>query len=351
MEDALARARDRLARAHDANLDAAVREVLDALELVTRFDWAAVMTVDPVTLLPGSGAAIKGFEPAVCQPYWHHEILVPGFNKFVDLARGPRYVATLVEATDGDVTRASTWEIYGPLGAADELRVAFCVGSSCWGVASLVRAAVDGPFPEAEAAAVEALAPVAARLLRAAVTAMGPDAGGSDCAVVVVGPTNQLVSASPAAEPLLEALRTRGMDGELPTILGAVASRARSSGSSSTLATRMYGAAGRWLRVTSAPLSGPDGNVAIVVEPARPADVIPMILEGYGLTRREIEVVGRVAQGGTTQKIARELGLSPHTVRDHIKSIFEKVGVGTRGELVAHLHQRQIGPFEPAPRR
>ena len=44
-----------------------------------------------------------------------------------------------------------------------------------------------------------------------------------------------------------------------------------------------------------------------------------------------------VAQGLGTQTIARRLHISPWTVQDHLKSIFEKVDVSTRGELVARI--------------
>ena len=44
-----------------------------------------------------------------------------------------------------------------------------------------------------------------------------------------------------------------------------------------------------------------------------------------------------VARGLQTDAIAAQLHLSPWTVQDHLKAIFEKVGVATRGELVARV--------------
>ncbi len=72
-----------------------------------------------------------------------------------------------------------------------------------------------------------------------------------------------------------------------------------------------------------------------MIEPARAADLTPIVLEAYGLTEREIEIVIQLARGLATKEIAAELSISPHTVRDHVKAIFTKTGFRTRGELVA----------------
>ena len=51
-----------------------------------------------------------------------------------------------------------------------------------------------------------------------------------------------------------------------------------------------------------------------------------------------------VAQGLSMNAIARRLHLSPWTVQDQLKAIFDKVGVGTRGELVARVFFEHYAP-------
>src|ERR1700761_8934530 len=53
----------------------------------------------------------------------------------------------------------------------------------------------------------------------------------------------------------------------------------------------------------------------------------------YGLTPRELEVVGAIVEGCTNRDIARSFGLSEETVKRHLSNIFDKTGVSTRLEL------------------
>jgi len=53
------------------------------------------------------------------------------------------------------------------------------------------------------------------------------------------------------------------------------------------------------------------------------------------LTPREVEVLSAVANGMTNKEIARELGISRHTVKFHLESLMRKLGVSSRAEAVS----------------
>ena len=53
-----------------------------------------------------------------------------------------------------------------------------------------------------------------------------------------------------------------------------------------------------------------------------------------GLTPREVEVLAMVAKGFSFAEVARLLEMSPHTVTAHVKKIYQKLAVHSRGEAV-----------------
>lgn len=62
-------------------------------------------------------------------------------------------------------------------------------------------------------------------------------------------------------------------------------------------------------------------------------------LDSSGLTKREIEVCLLVREGLTCEKLAESLFISKNTIKNHMKSIFKKLGVHTGTELVALLNR------------
>jgi len=87
-----------------------------------------------------------------------------------------------------------------------------------------------------------------------------------------------------------------------------------------------------------------DDDIAVVIDRCRPLELTPSIMEAYDLMPRESEVTQFVLRGSTTAQIARALDVSNYTVQGHLKSIFGKVAVPTRGELANELHVRFFLP-------
>ena len=134
----------------------------------------------------------------------------------------------------------------------------------------------------------------------------------------------------------------------LPLPVYGVAARALAvaddtEGSTSLARCRVRTRLGRWLILHGSRLRDED-RVAVIVEPAPSAELAPLIVRVYGLTEREREVAQCALQGQATKQIALALGLSPYTVTDHLKMIFEKVGVNSRTELAARIFFDQYYP-------
>jgi DNA-binding CsgD family transcriptional regulator len=109
---------------------------------------------------------------------------------------------------------------------------------------------------------------------------------------------------------------------------------------------RVLTESGTWVVLHGAPLVSTGARrVAVIVEGAHPARIAPLLMSAYGLTEREQEVTRLVLQGESTAGIAERLVISPFTVQQHLKHIFEKTGVRSRRDLVgkvffAHYEQR-----------
>jgi DNA-binding CsgD family transcriptional regulator len=108
---------------------------------------------------------------------------------------------------------------------------------------------------------------------------------------------------------------------------------------------RFRTSSGQWLSIHASVLGEEAGaRCVVILERAGADEIAPMIADAYGLTDREREVTQLVAQGLSTSAMSERLDVSPWTVQDHLKSIFEKTGAGTRGELVARVFFEHYAP-------
>jgi DNA-binding CsgD family transcriptional regulator len=156
-------------------------------------------------------------------------------------------------------------------------------------------------------------------------------------AVIVLSSDDHVVSCTDTAQTLLDQITYGGSrrDG-LPLVVKLVALQARKPNRPTVACSRLRTRDGTWITVRGANLDH-GRNVAIVMEPSRATEVVSLLLDAYGLTRRESQIAQCVIQAFSTEDVAALLGISPYTVQDHLKSVFDKMGLSSRRELTARL--------------
>ncbi len=328
---------------------------------VVPFDGSMWFGVDPSTVLAVAPARFEALDEGYCQTFWDGEFNQPDVALYRDLVRQPTPAAGLRQVTSDRPLLSSRYQHFvTPQGYDDELRVAFRSGDNTWAVAALYREKGRRRFSDDEVALMAGLSGVVGAAFRTRVAT-----GNATSPLLFTAPgllmfdaSNVLVSSNVEANQWLDDIYGVAPDGmetwrevlpagsssdlrsAIPILPLLARARAVAAGLDEGPARlRLRDRMGRWLVFHASCLKGgpADGTVTVVVEPAKSTDVAPIIIEAYGLSPRERDVVRAIARGLSTPDIAAELFLSGHTVRYYIKAVFEKVGVSTRGELVAKL--------------
>jgi DNA-binding CsgD family transcriptional regulator len=281
------------------------------------------------------------------------EYLREDFNTFAGLAARRVPVGVLSEMTRGRPERSARYrDVLAPSGIPFEMRASFVVRGRCWGAAHLARREDRRDFSGED---IDALASITATVADGIRTSLRFDAArrpddGTAPGLVVLDSTNNVELITPPARGLMAALRSPAViqtDETPPTPLIALATFARS---------RAHGAGPHgdvvavpspsgWITLhASLPEGRAGGQVAIVLERTAGPETAAVRLEAHGVTAREREIATLLAQGLSNAEIATTLVLSPYTVQDHIKSLFEKTEVSSRQELVARVFLDQYMP-------
>ena len=302
-------------------------------------------TFDPATLLVTSHYQ-EGL-PEIPYEWLADEYYADDFNKMADVARSASGVSTLLQATDGDPSRSARYrEQIVPYGGEQEMLVGLRTRhGDVWGCLGLYRATGQDEFDEDDLALSRALSPVLAEGARRALLfaeASEPDHPTSP-GLIIVGDRWEVESMTPAAEVLLADLPDGDWpNGVLPSSVNAVAGHVlrgvENGGTDDGAFSRVLSRTGRWLALHGSPIVI-EGNrrVAVIIEPADPARITPLLMEAYRLTEREQEVTRLVLRGASTIEIAGALFISQATVQQHLKSIFEKTSVRSRRDLVGKV--------------
>ena len=329
-------------------------EVAPRLRRVVDNDATCWHTLDPQTRLLTSDQPAELVERGIFTPdsvqaagelVIRSEYVVDDANTFAQLARRRVPVATLAQATRGHLERSARYRVLlEPSGIPHELRAAFVIRGRVWGALHVARRDVSGAFSQRD---VDVLARIAGQIAHgirgslrfdAARRASGTEAPG----LLVLDAGDEIELLTSPARPLLASL-TNGANvleqGKLPSAVLALASFLRSQDAANAGGGSVVTVPGRagWVTLHGSKPDPAADRIAIVIEPASGPRAATLRLEAHGATPREREVATLLARGLTNPEIAEALCLSAHTVQDHTKSLFEKLGVGSRQEFVARV--------------
>jgi DNA-binding CsgD family transcriptional regulator len=278
-----------------------------------------------------------------------YEYLEEDYHSLAGVARSKSGASTIHEVTGGDPSKSHAWrEFVTPYGGDQELLVALRDRTgSVWGVVGLYREPDRPQFSEQEIDFMRTVAPLLASgaqrglLIGEAIEPDGPEAPG----LLVLNEDFSVESLSPGAERWLDELPQGSWltENRLPPAVLAVAGRALRSAENfnapgDVAFARVLSQGGRWVVLHGASMLGSGSRrVAVIIEPAHPAKISPLLMAAYQLTEREQEVTRLVLRGDSTVQIAEALFVSPHTVQHHLKTVFEKTGVRSRRDLVGKV--------------
>src|SRR5215207_1531180 len=320
-------------------------EVIERLRRVVPVEAYCASTKDPATgfithgMAEETGGENDTFWSLEHLYFEHHQSV----RRMVDTHQS---VALLSETTGGDLERSTRYlEYLRPLGLAYEMRGAFTSGGYLWGSMDLLRRIAPQLGNGLKMAALRVQTPV-----EEAVT----DVPG----VLTLDYQGRVVQHTPAAERWLRELedlgpRWREREG-LPRALRTVVlslrralSPERDRDEESVPTLRARARSGRWLTLYgSLTEATPErhAQTVIIIEPTKPEELLPFSMTAYSLSPREEEIVKFVVRGLSTTRISRTLFISEHTVQNHLRSVFEKAGVRSRGELVKRLFFDNLYP-------
>lgn len=308
-------------------------EMLDRLRRALGFEWYAWVLTDPGTTV--------GVDPLAYLP---DLTVLPTVVRLKYLTAINRWTSLDGAAVLGGNTTASPlWrEVQRSYGVLDVASVVFRDRFGCWGFldlwskrayaaedVELLRDVAPGvtealrlrqarTFTVVAAAPRQSVAGPVVLLLRDDLSVVG-QTGASQEWLGILLPQPGGVSPIPAcafnvAAQLLA--RQNGVDGHEPM-------------------ARIHLADGFWVTLRASRVE-PSDLIAVTIEATSPGNRLDVFGRANGLSDRERELLTLLAQGADTVEAASRMSLSPHTVQDHLKSVFTKTGTHNRRVLLSH---------------
>jgi DNA-binding NarL/FixJ family response regulator len=320
------------------------REVLAELRRLVPFDAYAWVLTDPETCVGSSPLADVPDLPEL--PRLIRLRYLTALNRWTTLV-GP--VARLSAATGGELGRSLLWrELLGRYDVSDVASVVFRDRHGCWAFLELWRTG-GRSFDDREAQLLGELAgPVTEALRRSVARTFGTAPAREPPIrplVLLLSADLSVVRQTSGVTDALRMLVPRD-DDRPPIPAGAynVAAQllAVEAGVDDHPATaRVHLTGGRWLALRAARLEDDAPpllrDIAVTIDDATPAERTTLFARATGLTAREQQLLGLLTAGCDTREVGERMYLSPHTVQDHLKSVFAKTGTHSRRTLLARV--------------
>lgn len=331
-------------------------------------DFGTFGVMDPVTGLFIDGYSF-GDRPERADTYISRFYLQREYYSYLDLRARGECISHASQFTGGRLERDPVYaEWLGPEGFKHGARVCFVSGGYYWGGLCMIRGDDVPDFNEKELNLLrELVEPVGTALRTAAAweqahslnatSEISPGVALPDSGVLLLDHRRRVLFRTEGVQPILDDMvagdvaDAKGplhrVGGGLPGVLHAVSAKLRMAmdhgQTTNNPSVTLRGRSQWWTLTATVPEEGMSEEVATVLIIARshPRDAAPVLFAAYGLTEREREIVQLVRLGMSTARIARHIFVSPYTVQDHLKNVFAKVGVRTRGELLALIFREE----------
>lgn len=322
--------------------------MLDELRRVIGFQAYAWILTDPQTAV---GVAPVADVPWMAELPGHIRMryLTP-VNRWTALGDVP--VALLHETTGGELAKSMLWrELLVRHGVTDAASMVMKDRFGCWGFLELWKAGGAERFTRAEATFLISLAAPLAQALRRC-----------QANTFAARPTREEPRGGPVVLVLSEDLQVRGQTAEtadyLRVLVPPTQGRAPIPAAAYNVAAqllaveasvddhpptaRVHVSDGLWMTARAARLGSVTGSngerdIAVTLEQSSTSERADMFSRAFGLTPRERELLGHLAEHDT-RELARRMFLSENTVQDHLKAIFEKTATHSRRALLAVAH-------------
>ena len=342
-----ARSRERVLRICESAVDARNLR-LDALAEIRRvvaFDAYAWLLTDPETWVGSSPLA-----DVPCLPELPTLIRLKYLTEVNRWTRLDLPVALLREATGDDPARSRLWrDLLVRYGIGDVASSVYTDRYGCWGFLDLWRADTADRFSADDAVYLAGIAgPLTAALRRAQADSFVARAARRQTArgpvVLLLSGDLEVRAQTPQTQEYLRVLVPPDADqSPVPASAYNVAAQLLANEAGVDMnppSARVHLSDGVWLtlraaRIGDAAAAPQPRDIAVSIEECSPAERAGLFARAFGLSAREAELLGHLATGSDTKDLSTRMSLSPHTVQDHLKSIFAKASVNNRRTLLS----------------